>query len=133
MKKPARPAKKTVSSKPPHAGPPAYKNPALPVARRVKDLLARMTLAEKAAQMMCVWQEKAQTLVDAAGNFDPAKAATAFKHGHGIGQVGRPSDAGAPPALLLDGWHRQANGGAHQRDAEIFHRAFPPRHPGDFP
>ena len=40
-----------------------YKNPALPVAKRVKDLLSRMTLEEKAAQMMCVWQEKAETLV----------------------------------------------------------------------
>ena len=35
---------------------PAYKNPGAPVGRRVKDLLARMSLAEKAAQMMCVWQ-----------------------------------------------------------------------------
>ncbi len=34
-----------------------YKNPAAPAARRVKDLLARMTLEEKAAQMMCAWQE----------------------------------------------------------------------------
>lgn len=74
----------------------AYKNPATPVAKRVKDLLARMTLQEKAAQMMCVWQEKAQKLVDAEGNFDLTKARAAFKHGHGIGQVGRPSDAGAP-------------------------------------
>ena len=57
-----------------------------------------MTLAEKAAQMMCVWQEKAQKLVDADGNFDGAKAKAAFKQGHGLGQVGRPSDAGAPAA-----------------------------------
>ena len=41
---------------------PVYKNPAAPAARRVKDLLARMTLEEKAAQMMCVWQEKATKL-----------------------------------------------------------------------
>jgi beta-glucosidase len=60
----------------------------------VKDLLSRMTLEEKAAQMMCVWQQKATTLVDAQGNFDPEKAKVAFKKGHGIGQVGRPSDAG---------------------------------------
>jgi len=53
-----------------------------------------MTLEEKAAQMMCVWQEKAKTLVDADGQFDPAKARAAFKKGHGLGQVGRPSDAG---------------------------------------
>ncbi len=72
----------------------AYKNSGLPAARRVKDLLSRMTLEEKAAQMMCVWQKKAETLVDADGNFDLHKAKAAFKKGHGLGQVGRPSDAG---------------------------------------
>ncbi|MGA3144832.1 MAG: glycoside hydrolase family 3 N-terminal domain-containing protein [Verrucomicrobiota bacterium] len=71
-----------------------YKNPALPVAKRVKDLLSRMTLEEKAAQMMCVWQQKSETLVDGDGNFDLKKARVAFKKGHGLGQVGRPSDAG---------------------------------------
>ena len=73
---------------------PAYRNPALPAAKRVKDLLARMTIEEKAAQMMCVWQKKAETLVDEKGNFDRAKARKAFRHGRGLGQVGRPSDAG---------------------------------------
>jgi beta-glucosidase len=73
---------------------PPYKNAALPAAKRVKDLLGRMTLQEKAAQMMCVWQQKADTLLDAQGNFDLAKAKASFKHGNGIGQVGRPSDAG---------------------------------------
>ena len=53
-----------------------------------------MTLEEKAAQMMCVWQKKADLLVDAEGNFDPAKAQLHFGKGHGLGQVGRPSDAG---------------------------------------
>jgi beta-glucosidase len=53
-----------------------------------------MTLEEKAAQMTCVWQQKAETLVDAAGRFDVARARAAFGHGNGIGQVGRPSDAG---------------------------------------
>jgi len=71
-----------------------YKNPALPAEERVKDLLSRMTLEEKAAQMMCVWNDKATTLLDAQGNFDATKAAKAFAHGNGIGQVGRPSDAG---------------------------------------
>lgn len=71
-----------------------YKNPKLTAAARVKDLLGRMTLPEKAAQMMCVWQQKAETLVDAAGNFDLEKARAAFKDRHGLGQVGRPSDAG---------------------------------------
>ncbi|HEY1489679.1 MAG TPA: glycoside hydrolase family 3 protein, partial [Verrucomicrobiae bacterium] len=82
---------------------PPYKNSRLPAAARVKDLLARMSLEEKAAQMMCVWQEKATKLLDAAGNFDSAKAKTAFKNGHGIGQVGRPSDSGANAATPANG------------------------------
>ncbi len=73
---------------------PAYKNANLPSARRVKDLLSRMTLDEKAAQMLCVWQSKAEKLVNAEGNFDFEKAKKAFRNGHGMGQVGRPSDAG---------------------------------------
>ena len=73
---------------------PVYKNPRLSAEQRVKDLLARMTLEEKAAQMMCVWQKKADLLVDVSGDFDPAKARVSFKTGHGLGQVGRPSDAG---------------------------------------
>jgi len=73
---------------------PLYKNPQLAAASRVKDLLSHMSLEEKAAQMMCVWQKKSETLVDADGNFDLKKAKAAFKKGHGLGQVGRPSDAG---------------------------------------
>ena len=73
---------------------PTYKNAAAPSAKRVQDLLSRMTLEEKAEQMMCIWQQKAETLVDAEGNFDPAKAKKAFRHGRAPGQVGRPSDAG---------------------------------------
>ena len=80
--------------KPSAANLPIYKNPALPAARRVKDLLSRMTLKEKAAQMMCVWQKKSETLVNGDGSFDLKKAKAAFKKGHGLGQVGRPSDAG---------------------------------------
>jgi len=73
---------------------PTYKDAKLPSAKRVKDLLARMTLEEKAAQMMCVWQSKAQTMLDAEGNFDFEKAKKSFRNGRGLGQVGRPSDAG---------------------------------------
>ena len=74
---------------------PAYRNAKLPSARRVKDLLSRMSLEEKAAQMVCIWREKAKTLVDEDGKFDYAKAKAAFTRGHGLGQVGRPSDAGS--------------------------------------
>ena len=79
-----------------HSGPdkPAYRNPKLPVERRVKDLLSRMTLKEKAAQMLCIWQQKSSTLVDETGQFRPAKSQDAFQERLGLGQVGRPSDAG---------------------------------------
>jgi beta-glucosidase len=71
-----------------------YRDASLPIAERVADLMARMTLEEKAAQMTCVWQQKATKLLDDAGSFDAAKAREHFGHGHGLGQVGRPSDAG---------------------------------------
>ncbi|MCU0916235.1 MAG: glycoside hydrolase family 3 C-terminal domain-containing protein, partial [Planctomycetes bacterium] len=73
---------------------PGYRNPKLPVERRVRDLLSRMTLKEKVAQMLCIWQQKSSTLVDEKGRFDLQKARTRFKERLGIGQVGRPSDAG---------------------------------------
>lgn len=73
---------------------PAYRNPKLSVERRVKDLLSRMTLKEKVAQMLCIWQQKGNTLVDEKGRFDPQKARAHFKDRLGLGQVGRPSDAG---------------------------------------
>jgi beta-glucosidase len=81
-----RPNQKTAQTAP-------YLNPRLSADKRVKDLLSRMTLEEKAAQMICVWQQKAGMLVDAQGKFDPAKARRNFKKGLGLGQVGRPSDA----------------------------------------
>src|SRR5215510_7544005 len=72
---------------------PRYLNRQLSPDKRVKDLLARMTLEEKAAQMMCVWQQKADVLVDSKGKFDLQKARRHFKKGLSLGQVGRPSDA----------------------------------------
>src|ERR1022692_1768479 len=92
-----QPLTETISSNRPgrpHVSDAIYKNSSLPAEQRVKDLLSRMTLDEKAAQMLCVWQKKADTLLDAEGNFDFTKARSSFGHGHGLGQVGRPSDAG---------------------------------------
>jgi beta-glucosidase len=68
---------------------PDYRNPALPTARRVEDLLARMTLEEKLAQMMCLWSAKRQ-ITDAQGRFDPARAPEWFRVG--VGRIERPSD-----------------------------------------
>src|SRR5687767_10428082 len=71
-----------------------YRNSQLPIEQRVADLLSRMTLEEKAAQMLCVWQRKAALLLDQQGNFSLEKARENFGHRNGLGQVGRPSDAG---------------------------------------
>jgi len=73
---------------------PAYKNPKLPAERRARDLLSHMTLNEKAAQMLCMWQQKNVKLLDEQGNFDPQRAAANFKQQLGLGQIGRPSDSG---------------------------------------
>ncbi len=76
---------------------PIYKNAAAPVPRRVADLLSCMTLEEKAAQMVCIWQEKSTKIQDKNGDFDFKKAKQHFGHGRGIGQIARPSDAGSKP------------------------------------
>jgi beta-glucosidase len=83
-----------VKPKPKTQKKPAYLNPSLSPERRTRDLLARMTLKEKVAQMLCIWDQKRNTLVDDQGNFDPGKAKAYFKQRLGLGQVGRPSDAG---------------------------------------
>jgi beta-glucosidase len=64
------------------------------VSERGTDLLSRMTLDEKAAQMVCVWNLKKETLLDDEGRFDATKAAKHYGNGHGLGQVGRPADFG---------------------------------------
>jgi hypothetical protein len=48
---------------------PIYRNPALPAAKRVRDLLSRMTLEEKAAQMTRVWQKKIRDAHGRRGKF----------------------------------------------------------------
>jgi beta-glucosidase len=68
---------------------PHYQNSALPTARRVDDLLARMTLEEKVAQMLCLWNGK-RLVTDAQGHFDPTHAPKWFRVG--IGRIERPSD-----------------------------------------
>ncbi|MBN2241490.1 MAG: glycoside hydrolase family 3 C-terminal domain-containing protein [Acidobacteria bacterium] len=74
--------------------PPLYRDPRHSAERRARDLLSRMTLEEKAAQMLCIWADKSKALVDERGNFDAKKAGAYFKKRTGLGQVGRPSDAG---------------------------------------
>jgi beta-glucosidase len=71
---------------------PEYRNPHMPISRRVADLLAHMTIHEKVAQMLCVWGQKKTRLADARGNLDLGLVRTYLKDG--IGQIGRLSDTG---------------------------------------
>lgn len=73
---------------------PPYKNRRLSINERVKDLLARMTLEEKVAQMTCVWMEKPndnskvpKAQLPMGGTFSPEIAKQ--KIPNGIGQFAR--------------------------------------------
>jgi beta-glucosidase len=78
---------------------PVYKNSRLPVERRVADLLARMTLEEKVAQLVCLWEERPVTGAQAgsskySGDFSPEKARQVLKDG--IGQIARQREGKDP-------------------------------------
>jgi beta-glucosidase len=62
---------------------PRYKDPSESISSRVEDLLERMSLDEKIAQLGCMWST---ALVNGA-SFDPDAAAA--KIPHGIGQITR--------------------------------------------
>jgi beta-glucosidase len=71
---------------------PAYKNPRLPVDQRVADLLSRMTVEEKVAQLVCLWTQKPQMgpqtdFSTDRGDFSPDRARVVMKNG--IGQISR--------------------------------------------
>ena len=67
-----------------------YRNPELSIDRRVADLLQRMTIEEKVAQMLCIWEQKNAILFDTKGMLDFEKIR--YKLKHGIGQIARLSD-----------------------------------------
>ncbi len=79
---------------------PPYRDPKLPVEQRVADLLSRMTLEEKVAQMEGAWENKQffpnsnDLFVDDKRNFVPERAAILLKNG--IGEISRPSENRGP-------------------------------------
>ncbi len=69
-----------------------YRNSQLSIDERVKDLLGRMTLEEKIAQMSCLWGKKPQVREDPSfatdrGDFSPEKAKLVMPNG--IGEIAR--------------------------------------------
>ena len=90
---------------------PLYKDARAPIPARVADLLKRMTLAEKVAQMRGTWAGKEGMLDGFA--FDPAKASASFPDG--IGALGRPSDKRGTPGI------GQAGGGGREKWRDPVH------------
>jgi beta-glucosidase len=86
------------------AAAPLYKDAAAALNARVDDLLGRMTLEEKVAQMTAIWVTKAE-LFDVNMQFDAAKAAARYPNG--FGGFSRPSDLKGPVSPRI----------AHGRDA----------------
>jgi beta-glucosidase len=79
---------------------PAFRNPHLPIEQRVADLLSRMTLEEKVAQLEGAWENRQffkdpQSLfVDEKGTFLPERASVLLKNG--LGEMSRPSEGKGP-------------------------------------
>ncbi len=94
---------------------PDYLNPGLPIERRVADLLSRMTIEEKVAQMQTLWIKKPQQRPLSGnfgdrGDFSAEEAAKVMKHG--IGEIARQrerTDArrGAAYANALQKWLKE--------------------------
>ena len=70
---------------------PLYRQANASVDARVADLLSRMSIEEKVAQLQGIWNRKRE-IQDAQGRFDPANAKALI--GLGIGEVSRPSEIG---------------------------------------
>ena len=81
------------------AGTPDYKNATLSVEARVADLLKRMTVEEKVAQLSCIWAQRPQANPQTdfstdRGELSAEKAREVMKHG--IGQIGRQRERKGP-------------------------------------
>ena len=68
---------------------PVYKDAGAPLEQRIEDLLSRMTLEEKIAQITTVWTAKNE-LLNGQREFDAAKARKLYPAG--IGHFARPQD-----------------------------------------
>jgi beta-glucosidase len=77
-----------------------YRDPELPPEQRIADLMARMTLEEKVAQLTSAMErmvnasDPKSSFVDSKGSFLPERAAELLKDG--IGQISRPSGMRGP-------------------------------------
>lgn len=94
---------------------PLYKDASQSIDARVQDLLGRMTLEEKAAQLIGIWLTK-NKIQTPEGEFSAEQASANFPNG--LGQISRPSDRkGAKPAAVIDA-AAGADDGAINRNAK---------------
>lgn len=82
-----------------------YKQQGAPVDARIDDLLGRMTLEEKIAQITTIWTQKTE-LFGEDGSFDPQKAAELYPSG--IGHYARPNDLAGPGSPLENPFRDEA-------------------------
>jgi beta-glucosidase len=78
---------------------PAYKDPKLSIDVRVADLVKRMTVEEKVAQLTCLWMQRPQVkpqtdFVNDRGELSSEKAQQVMKYG--IGQISRQRERKGP-------------------------------------
>ena len=101
-----------------------YKNPDVSMDLRVADLLKRMTLEEKIAQMVCIWQQKYEVLVDEDGNLDYEKVKKHLKNG--IGQIARLSDTsdGKNPVEMAEAFALAVKAGRIAYNAKLGEQSF---------
>ncbi|SEQ94195.1 glycoside hydrolase family 3 N-terminal domain-containing protein [Neolewinella agarilytica] len=77
-----------------------YKDASQPTKDRIEDLIGRMTVEEKVAQVTAVWKDKKRFYnEDFSFNADSAFAVMP----HGIGHITRPSELEGPPAIGRSG------------------------------
>ena len=91
---------------------PLYMDSTRPIDARVDDLLRRMTLDEKVAQLETVWEHK-DKIQTPDGTFSPADASRNFPNG--IGQIARPSDR---RGVTQSSGAAGASAATHGRDAD---------------
>ena len=109
---------------------PRYKDPAQPIKARVADLVSRMTLEEKVAQLQAIWQREDQ-IQDAAGRFDPAHAPAAPRTRPRRDRRGRAKSPSTPTGPRVA--HGARGGRVRQCRAEVGDREHAPRHSRDVP
>src|SRR3954470_6575170 len=84
-----------------------YKNKTLSPEARARDLVQRMNLDEKLAQLQCLWLQKS-SILDSRGQFDSSKAEKAVKNG--MGELARLNENAGPNSY-----------GYHPREAALLY------------